>query len=186
MREISFEDKGVLQIGQFRAFDLFGDGSFYLLDTPGHAVGHLAGLARTTPDTFIMMGGDLCHHAGELRPSELSPLPSEIRLEALSHYHGGVCPGADFEQIQKSRARGPTQTFFDPNMGLNIPEALRTIKKVQQADAEDNVLFIYAHDGTIKGVMDFFPAEANEWKAKGVRQKVYWRFLEDFKGALTG
>ncbi|KAK5281584.1 hypothetical protein LTR40_004615 [Exophiala xenobiotica] len=182
----SFEEDGVLRIGQFRAFDLFGDGSFYLLDTPGHAIGHLAGLARTTPDSFIMMGGDLCHHAGELRPSELLPLPAEIRLAALNHYRGGVCPGAEFEEIQKTRSRAPNQTFFDPNMGLDIPETIRTIKKVQEADAEDNVLFIYAHDGTIKGIVDMFPAEANDWKAKDVRQKVYWRFLEDFKGALKG
>ncbi|KAJ9500184.1 hypothetical protein H2202_004575 [Exophiala xenobiotica] len=186
VRDISFEEDGVLRIGQFRAFDLFGDGSFYLLDTPGHAIGHLAGLARTTPDSFIMMGGDLCHHAGELRPSELLPLPAEIRLAALNHYRGGVCPGAEFEEIQKTRSRAPNQTFFDPNMGLDIPETIRTIKKVQEADAEDNVLFIYAHDGTIKGIVDMFPAEANDWKAKDVRQKVYWRFLEDFKGALKG
>ncbi|KAG9074303.1 hypothetical protein FRC06_010783, partial [Ceratobasidium sp. 370] len=47
--EISF-DKGV-QLGNFHAFDYFGDGSFYLLHSPGHAVGHICGLARTTPDT---------------------------------------------------------------------------------------------------------------------------------------
>jgi glyoxylase-like metal-dependent hydrolase (beta-lactamase superfamily II) len=58
--EITFQDG--FKLGQFRAFDYFGDGSFYLLDAPGHAVGHLCGLARTTPDTFVFMGGDICHH----------------------------------------------------------------------------------------------------------------------------
>ena len=34
LREITFEE-GNLKIGKFRAMDYFGDGSFYLLDTPG-------------------------------------------------------------------------------------------------------------------------------------------------------
>ncbi|KAM5476938.1 hypothetical protein MauCBS54593_000209 [Microsporum audouinii] len=46
--EISFDDG--LEIGRFRAMDFFGDGSFYLLDAPGHAEGHLCALARTTAD----------------------------------------------------------------------------------------------------------------------------------------
>jgi hypothetical protein len=33
LREISFSDD--FKIGSFRAHDFFGDGSFYLLDTPG-------------------------------------------------------------------------------------------------------------------------------------------------------
>ncbi|KAG9074304.1 hypothetical protein FRC06_010784, partial [Ceratobasidium sp. 370] len=57
--EISFEDGPSLFLGRFRALDYFGDGSFYLLDSPGHAVGHICGLARTTPDTFLFMGGDI-------------------------------------------------------------------------------------------------------------------------------
>src|ERR1700733_10332372 len=46
------------KIGQFPAFDYFRDGSFYLLHSPGHTVGHICGLARVTPETFIFMGGD--------------------------------------------------------------------------------------------------------------------------------
>ncbi|KAL9601984.1 MAG: hypothetical protein Q9179_002700 [Wetmoreana sp. 5 TL-2023] len=44
LREISFESD--LQVGGYKAFDYFGDGSFYLLDSPGHAIGHICGLAR--------------------------------------------------------------------------------------------------------------------------------------------
>ena len=63
IREISFEHSS-LRIGQFAAFDFFGDGSFYLLDTPGHAIGHMCGLARTTTTTFAFLGGDICHFSG--------------------------------------------------------------------------------------------------------------------------
>jgi glyoxylase-like metal-dependent hydrolase (beta-lactamase superfamily II) len=183
VREITFQEADVINIGQLRAFDFFGDGSFYLLDTPGHAVGHLGGLARTTSDTFVFMGGDLCHHAGELRPSELLPLPANIYSSAFT-YRGGVCPGAEFEELQNKRSRSTNGPFFDPAMGLDIPTAIETIRKVQEADAEDNVFFIYAHDATIKGTVDFFPAYANEWKQKDWSGKVHWKFLEDFKLAL--
>ena len=45
-----------------RAYDYFEDGSFLILDAPGHMVGHLAGLARTASDEWVLMGGDCCHH----------------------------------------------------------------------------------------------------------------------------
>ena len=141
---------------------------------------------RTTPDTFVMMGGDLCHHGGELRPSEILPLPAEIFLPTLMQYPGCMCPGAEFETIQRKRSRAPDEPFFDPSIGYDIPETVRTFKKVQDADAAENVFFIYAHDSTIRGIVDLFPAPANDWKAKGWRQKAYWRFLEDFEGALKG
>lgn len=44
-----------------RTHDFFGDGSFYLLDAPGHLLGHMMGLARTAQDEYIVMGGDACH-----------------------------------------------------------------------------------------------------------------------------
>jgi glyoxylase-like metal-dependent hydrolase (beta-lactamase superfamily II) len=57
IREIAFDE--AFKIGKFPAYDFFGDGSFYLLDTPGHAIGHMCGLARTTPSTFVLLGGDI-------------------------------------------------------------------------------------------------------------------------------
>lgn len=53
-----------LKIGKFDAWDYFGDGSVYVLNTPGHATGHVSALIKTTPDTAIFMGGDLCHFTG--------------------------------------------------------------------------------------------------------------------------
>lgn len=63
VREIDFEKEGGFKIGRFNAHDFFGDGSFYLLDTPGHTIGHICGLARTSsnPDTFVFFGGDASH-----------------------------------------------------------------------------------------------------------------------------
>lgn len=197
LREITFTEPSTIQIGDFRAHDFFGDGSFYILDTPGHAVGHICGLARTTKaasspdnsaeDTFIFMGGDLCHHGGEIRPSTYIPLPKEFapHLAITSILARPPCPGAvAVEKLQHSRNRTSTQTFFDPAMGLDIPEAMRSIEKAQKADADDNVLFIYAHDASVRGVVDFFPLDASAWYQKGWREKMFWAFLEDFEEAL--
>jgi hypothetical protein len=68
-----------LRIGGLSAIDYFQDGSLYLLSAPGHAVGHIVALARTTssaessntarPDsTFVLMGGDSCqYHTSSLQ-----------------------------------------------------------------------------------------------------------------------
>lgn len=61
--ELSFEGDRWSPLGPFeRAYDFFGDGTFYLIDTPGHMAGHLGGLAWTGPDEWLFMGGDCCHH----------------------------------------------------------------------------------------------------------------------------
>ena len=60
--EVPFSDD--LKIGDFQAYDYFGDGSLYLLNVPGHAIGHMSAIVRTTPDTAVLLGGDACHFTG--------------------------------------------------------------------------------------------------------------------------
>ncbi|KAI8264561.1 metallo-beta-lactamase superfamily protein [Colletotrichum sp. SAR11_239] len=74
-----------LKIGGFDAFDYFGDGSLFLLSAPGHSIGHLNALARTTENTYIYCAGDSFHHPSLLRPHTGSPLPAEI------DFPGGTC-----------------------------------------------------------------------------------------------
>lgn len=63
VRELSYETDAWVSFGPFpKALDFFGDGSFLLLDAPGHMPGHLMGLARTGDDEYVVMGGDCCHH----------------------------------------------------------------------------------------------------------------------------
>lgn len=45
--EFKADDPKVSEISGFRSYDWWGDGSFYILSTPGHATGHLSALART-------------------------------------------------------------------------------------------------------------------------------------------
>ncbi|VDC06368.1 unnamed protein product [Peniophora sp. CBMAI 1063] len=50
-------------LGPFpRAYDLFGDGSAYIIDAPGHVEGHINLLTRTSADGgWLMLLGDACH-----------------------------------------------------------------------------------------------------------------------------
>lgn len=182
--EIAF-DQG-LKIGHFEAFDYFGDGSFYLLDSPGHAIGHLCGLARVTADSFIFMGGDACHHGGEFRPSQWMPLPKEITPHPFND-RDIACPGSMFDHLLRDGDN--SQSFYDiPDLGekgisYDRDEALRTITKVQEADANEKILVVIAHDPSLLDVVDFFPKYANDFAEKGWARKGRWAFLKDFQEA---
>ncbi|CAE6422839.1 unnamed protein product [Rhizoctonia solani] len=188
--EISFEHTPELIIGGFRAFDYFGDGSFYLLDSPGHAIGHLCGLARTTPDTFVFMGGDICHHGGQMRPTEHLPLPVSISPNPFPHRLSGLaCPGSLLLDIHPKRS--VTRPFYhvaDPPQGgaasTDPAEAQRSVEKLMDIDCHENILTIIAHDATMLDVLEFFPKTLNDWKSKGYREESLWRFVKDFQDAL--
>jgi glyoxylase-like metal-dependent hydrolase (beta-lactamase superfamily II) len=49
-------------LGPFeRSIDYFGDGSFYIIDSPGHLPGHINGLVRIGKDRFVYLASDSCH-----------------------------------------------------------------------------------------------------------------------------
>jgi glyoxylase-like metal-dependent hydrolase (beta-lactamase superfamily II) len=188
LREIPF-DKSDLTIAGFRAFDFFGDGSFYLLDSFGHTIGHLCGLARTTPDTFILMGGDACHHPGLFRPSEQRPLPDEITPNPLTGSYDLPCPGALFEQVHPAhKGNEPFHTFPDVPDGKGVNHsregALNSREKLMSLDASDDVFTVIAHDASVLDVVEFFPATSNDWKEKGWGKAARWKFLECYKAGV--
>jgi len=189
LREVSF-DKKTGSIGRFATVDYFGDGSFYLLHTPGHTVDHMSGFARVTsnPDSFILMGGDACHHGGEMRPSPYMPLPSSIRPHPFTDSSSEACPGAMFADILRDGDK--TRPFYLPAKLETSPthhdvdEAIKTIEKIQKADIAENVLVALAHDKSLLGVVDFFPKQANSFMKNGWNLKTRWRFLKDFAAAV--
>lgn len=181
--EVEFSGPQSLQIGRFPARDYFGDGSFYLLDSPGHAVGHLCGLARTTtgPDTFVLLGGDVCHYTGILRPSKHLPVPPQISPHPCKPDDGGsiLCPGGAWDELQSSRGRHSNDTLFDLTFGLDLPLATRTVGWLQELDCREDVFVIIAHDSTVRDIVPHFPQRLNEWKAQGWGRKTKWAFLRD-------
>jgi glyoxylase-like metal-dependent hydrolase (beta-lactamase superfamily II) len=189
LREIEF-DQG-LKVGKFKAFDYFGDGSFYLLDSPGHAIGHMCGFARVTtgPNTFILMGADTCHHGGQFRPSQYHPLPDSISPHPFGLKSGSICPGSLFEGLLRDGDNA--KPFYEIAMPVdgsavayNIDEAKASISKLIEADAQDEVLVVMAHDVSLLDVVNFFPKYANDFREKGWVEKGRWLFLKDFAEAV--
>lgn len=190
VREVDFT-LNPIRIGRFEAFDYFGDGSFYLLDSPGHSIGHLTGLARTTTaadghadhDSFVFMGADACHHPGVLRPTEYLPLPANISPSPVGPF-AHACPGDVLRRLQPNH--NPAEAFFtvSPILFPDHEAALDTVRKIAELDAAENIFIILAHDESIQRHIDFFPHSINDWKAKRLRSRTRWLFCKDFNHAV--
>lgn len=174
--EIDFS-QSTLTIGGFPALDFYGDGSFYLLDSPGHAPGHLCGLARTTSshdgkgkDTFILFAGDCCHFCGVLRPNESYPFPEskfpasavgvidngDIKpfLKRHHHFSSSSDPSDDnFEGVSDSPfccvSTGKFSFYENPAMAQATADRLR-----KEFDEAENVFVAIAHDKTLLLTVD--------------------------------
>lgn len=147
-------------------------------------MGHLCGLARTTtsPDTFVLLGGDVCHYAGIFRPSKHLPVPAHITPHPCQpRGNMSLCPGHAWEELQQSRGRKPTDTLYDMTFGLDIPLATDTVGKLQELDCLDNIFVIIAHDSTVKDVVPHFPNSLNAWKEMGWAETVKWAFFRDLE-----
>lgn len=183
--EIDF-GASVTTVGRFKAFDYFGDGSFYILDAPGHAIGHVCGLGRVTPSSFVFMGGDACHHAGEHRPTKYLPLPRTIDPSPVrSRAH---CPGSVFTDLFHHKQ--PNQEVYQlaANFSHDTDLAVQTIHILEEFDAAENVFVITAHDDALlqkEAGVEFFPkGSLDDWKAKRLNEKSRWLFLKDFSEAV--
>ena len=186
VREISFEANS-LKIGGFNAYDYFGDGSFYLLDAPGHAVGHLCALARTTAHSddpsFVFMGADACHHPGILRPSDYLRLPSADTLERAFATTRRASPEQYSSTLFRSRLSSPNVPFFRVAPGPLFPDydaAMLTVRKIQELDAAENILVIMAHDLSIREKIPLFPKRINGWQGSQLKMETRWLFCIDF------
>lgn len=193
--------RGGFKLGRFPALDYFGDGSFYLLASPGHQHGHMCGLARTTSsfamhsqhladrDTFIFMGGDIARHGGEFRPSVYRPLPTllpdfPLYPPSSSSAVRPPCPGEFLATIHC--AQSATEPFYTSNRAEDHDKAIESIRKMMEFDARDTIFVVLAHDATLLNVVDCYPATANNWYAKQWAKKSRWLFLNCFEDDVKG
>lgn len=71
--------------------DLFGDGSLYVVDSPGHLYGHVNLLARVGENKYVYLGGDCCHDPRILSGEKGIALYEDGRGGMRSvHVHTGV------------------------------------------------------------------------------------------------
>lgn len=168
-----------LEIGGFAAHDYYGDGSLYLLSSPGHTVGHLCALARVTIEphnTFVLMAGDVAHHPGVFRPSAHIPLPKQISVGSVT-YDGELLRGLIHPKHSADKS------FIDVDeepMCHNGPQTKACVERLQLFDAREDVLVCIAHDLTLQGIVPSFPEVLDDWKDLGLKEKVRWEFLQHF------
>ncbi|KAF7312904.1 Metallo-beta-lactamase superfamily protein [Mycena kentingensis (nom. inval.)] len=184
-----------LTFNDLKAFDYFGDGSFYLVDTPGHLTGHLTALARVTPSpnpTFILLGGDTFFHPGQARPrpalQESFPCPAHFLHAANAHIstdyffspgshdgpHGG---GFDL----RTRASALLSISDLPDGFATDPVLAEvSLEKVARWDADEDVLVLITHDLSVvsNDTLPYFPHSLNGWKKGGWKEKAVWNFLD--------
>ncbi|KXL45936.1 MAG: hypothetical protein FE78DRAFT_107262 [Acidomyces sp. 'richmondensis'] len=173
--EIDYET----QIEPFPAHDLYVDGSLYLLDTPGHWPGHI---------------GDICHFAGNFRPSEDVSFPDKIPEGAFGNcgddhiikqndhhpqHHGQMSGSVDpnrrpFYKLSTHHH----SSYKDPSLA-NIT----TLKMQKYFDSDPNVLVCLAHDTALLDHLPTFNADLNqdlnEWKQNGMKEKCHWGWLKE-------
>jgi hypothetical protein len=83
--------------------------------------------------------------------------------------------------LQKERGFELDEPILVPTFGHDIPLALETIEKLQEADFNENVFVLIAHDKFARDLVDHFPHSLNDWKRKGWASSLRWAFLKDFE-----
>ncbi|KAK1226011.1 hypothetical protein PQX77_011029 [Marasmius sp. AFHP31] len=183
VEELKFLDSG-LKIGSQRAIDFFNDGSLYLIDMPGHCPGHIAALARVKSNSFLLLGGDTCHHPGQIRPNphihKSYPCPGyliEATRKSVSAEHFAT-PGATEFDLNKREAPllsvpPPPSAYADQQTSIKSQQALSVL------DAHKDIFVLAAHDATLVGVIGLFPEKLDDWKEKGWKEQSLWAFLDE-------
>ncbi|KIV87781.1 hypothetical protein PV11_03303 [Exophiala sideris] len=141
------------------AFDLFGDESAYLIDTPGHAAGHQSLLIRvTTPEKI---GGA----SGSCGENELDSNQDDFVLLAGDSFHH-----PDLLQDPFRTARPPYSSY---TIHADDDLAIDTMIRTRQFAERDNIWVIASHDISIVETLAAGASRVeglvllNDWRQKG-------------------
>lgn len=186
IREINFNNS--LLIANYPAVDYFDDGSLYILETPGHAIGHLSALVRTTEDTFVFLGADICHFGGSFRPTRYVPMPPVMKPVDLCQSKGNrdkEYPASIFTCLHPNPQEARISPFYKPcshedSWYVDPSAAWKSIDRLKAVDANDRVLVLIAHDPAAMRVLPLFPSSTlNDWHRAGWKRKLRWGFLNE-------
>ncbi|KAH7083504.1 hypothetical protein BKA63DRAFT_540320 [Paraphoma chrysanthemicola] len=185
LRELRFAEE--FCIAGYRAIDYFEDGSLYILDTPGHAIGHLSALVRTTADSFVFLGGDICHFGGVFRPTPYVPMPEWLEPSDVGHekIRNHPYPHSIFTASHPDQRNARIVPYYTPYCRVNgwyvdPQRALESVNQLKALDADERILVLIAHDPAMFGEVDFFPeGDLNDWLQRGWKRALHWRFLDD-------
>ncbi|KAJ7334280.1 beta-lactamase-like protein [Mycena albidolilacea] len=175
-----------LSFSSMKAVDYFGDGSFYLLNTPGHLPGHLSALARVTPTSFIALGGDAFHHVGEARPrpkfQENFPCPAHLLEEAKTsistdYFWSPESQDGEFDMLSRSQQLFAVSDLPDSFYADPVTSQV-SLEKLATFDADPDILVLIAHDISLISSIPYFPAYLSNWKASHFKEQTVWNFVD--------
>lgn len=153
----------------------------------------MTGLARVTSESFLVLGGDTCHHAGQLRPTAALqrnfPVPPALlpstKTSISTTYFWSL--GTAVNSFNIASRTEPFLTISDiPNTLYADPTIAKvSLDKIQAFDADPDFLVILAHDESLRGVLDLFPKTLNGWKAQGLKDSFVWEFVNKANHAFA-
>ena len=185
LRELDFSSS-TTSIGGFRAIDHFRDGSFWLLEAPGHTEDHICALCRTTEGSWVLLGADICDTMAQVRPSQYRSLPdSTLAFLTTNMSPTSNLSKGDISQGNPQRGRQTPFYGIKPDYPADLENAEESLNKLRAIDGRDDVMIVTAHDATLLDVLDFFPRDINDWKAKGWADQGRWLFLRHMEIPLT-
>jgi hypothetical protein len=140
----------------------------------------MRGLARTTPETLILIGAEVGHHPGLIRPNSFLPLPKSVTTSAglLNHVESSILIQNIRPQRHSTRSRAKKTAQLA--CSKNVDAARKTLKIIKAFDADDRVLVVLSHDRSLRGVVPIFTARAHLWAEKEWKQRIRWEFLSEF------
>ncbi|KAF7311972.1 Metallo-beta-lactamase superfamily protein [Mycena indigotica] len=168
------------------AIDFLGDGSLFLLDSPGHLQGHMTAIVRTTPTSFIVLGADSFHHVGAIRPNGEFQANIPCPRDLLEFAKNGI--STDFfwsTNTQPGRFDLPSRTqpffslsdtadsfFVDPRKGQLTADRLAVL------DGDKDFLTLITHDLSIASGALPLATSLENWQKDGLKEKLAWLFVD--------
>ncbi|KAJ6517365.1 beta-lactamase-like protein [Mycena vitilis] len=175
-----------LTFSGLKAIDYFGDGSFYLLDTPGHLPGHLSALARVTPTSFVALGGDSFHHVGEARPrpqfQQNFPCPTHLLEEtktsiSTDYFWSPRSRDGAFDIVSRAQQLLAVSDLPDSLYADPVTTQI-SLEKMSTFDADPDIFIVIAHDASLENHIPFFPESLNDWQATHLKENTVWNFVD--------
>lgn len=163
----------------------------------------MCGLARTQggpESTFLLLGGDICHFPGVMRPNMGQPLPETIPKLSLdqSGYFPSPCPCSLFtdEHPKSGGAETGAPSAGDPRTtpfyNISTHESAAyidpatsqvSVNKLLDFDASPSVLVCLAHDEAMLRKLPTLNEhphdDLNDWKRRGYKNFIHWDWLND-------
>lgn len=151
-----------------RAYDFFGDGSFYLLNSPSHTIAHLCALARVFNFPILLFPwARMCATILErILPVGLSSSLSDTSTFACCQSRKVGVPDRSFQAIQPYKSATKPFHIVQPVLAHDEVWAAWIVNGMAESDADDNFFVVTVHDEDMLTLADFLPKEPEDWREK--------------------